>query len=369
MTGALITRFKSTDYEPIINEGDLYTTAREYLHTHGFHRAIDDTQKCFFAWKDITSSKICMRVTGIPSSRKDKVNTPIRYTLIAAAMSAEEKRCLSTWTRFFLACFTATDKEMASSAEKTLQEIGKSFDTLVENVQNDLNFAPFAKALNNVVDDSLPALVKYVSIPTDLWEKDLQFLLYSPFVKDPKNIVEILNKGAPQGAVWLDNTLACVKASPLRQKKKEWYDARKEQIFTALPLVSSFLPAGRNVLSTFRRDICSGASEVFDFFREIKQCGDRGNSHTAHDTTPCSPTRTETHTEQASSVGISVDCGHSHSAAIATKRGEASLTSATCEPEKRALGSLDDETTTAFRDKQRRLKREAMQKQLDGDTL
>jgi len=199
MKGALLTRFFNLDYSSYFDQ-PLYNTVVRVAEESGLARAIDDTRKGLLLlsrWRGLNSSVLW--VTGIPSSRKDKLKTPIRYNLVLS----DDMESLQNWACFFLWLFQHDDK---------LNYLGNDFDTLVaDNAELAVN--SFDAVLSKM--NSLRVIENSIEIV--FFESNVDYLLFSELAQDNVSLVkEVLAEGVPAGLLWNAGKLQTIPP----QKKK-----------------------------------------------------------------------------------------------------------------------------------------------------
>lgn len=210
MRGTIITRFLSQDYTAFLDK-DLFVSHRETLGATGLGRACEETRPGLIFWH---GGKIggapgnFLKVTGIPSERRDKVNTPIRYSIIMEGHKEE----LEPWAVFFLSLFEKKNTESLKATGKCLDEL------IVDNASLDEKATPdFASVLKKL--DDTKARLNAGSKTSEKPESG--YIIFSPLLGKTEYLTEVLTDSLTcAGTHWLDGEYLEVKR-PAQKKTLE----------------------------------------------------------------------------------------------------------------------------------------------------
>lgn len=187
MNGCIQTRFFAQDYSPHLDSSSSFEKSRKKLQEFGLNRACDDTRPGLVLWR--WNAERFLKVTGIPSHRKDKVKTPIRYTLIIQGEMGE----LEKWFAFFLAVFSGEDRS-------TLENLAQTLDSFIDDENTSFKEGTtFQKVLAALlpIRDGVNATYKGKGLP------DSGYDIFSPLLPDASYVSEVVLPGTPQGTLWL----------------------------------------------------------------------------------------------------------------------------------------------------------------------
>lgn len=194
MDGAVLTRFHSEDYKVFFAPG-LYADFLKKVEAVGFSRAMDDTKPGMLYWREKTRSWLW--VTGVPSARKDRIGTPIRFNLLLADSDA----VIRNWGAHCLAL-------LASPADGGLRRLGEAWDALIVDNQAfraGVGFSHLFACLEQVLQTGFEGGLSQQLV------KD--YCILSPLVPEAEFIRDVLIDTSLQGAVWSRGRLEEVPAA------------------------------------------------------------------------------------------------------------------------------------------------------------
>ncbi len=205
MKFAILTRFFSEGYHVVI--GNIHEAVLKKFMEKKLAQAMDETQPCYAWLKDISGEYI--RVTGVPSGRKDRLGRPIRYTL---SFLGEENE-ISVWKTFFAKRFME---------KNTLDDIGFFLDSFTKDNES---FVPGEKGEENILE-GLEKILTNTDPRIPPIPDNASYLLSSPLfdtgsgkedeVLSPEGLGEKLPEGTPPGCIIVDGKL-----KPVAEKKKK----------------------------------------------------------------------------------------------------------------------------------------------------
>lgn len=194
MDGAVLTRFHSEDYKVFFAPG-LYADFLKKVEAVGFSRAMDDTKPGMLYWREKPRSWLW--VTGIPSARKDRIGTPIRFNLLLADGDA----VIRNWGAHCLAL-------LSSPADGGLRRLGEAWDALIVDNQAfkaGVGFSHLFACLEQVPQTGFEGGLSQQIV------KD--YCILSPLVPEAAFIRDVLIDTSLQGAVWSRGRLEEVPAA------------------------------------------------------------------------------------------------------------------------------------------------------------
>lgn len=184
MQGAVLTRFASEDYKVFFAPA-LYTEFLEKVRSDGLEQTIDDTKPGLLYRRDRLESYLW--ITGIASTRADRIGTPIRFNLLLKGRDTD----IREWIKFFLLLLSAPSMDGIGG-------LGKAWDSLITDNQafrRGVDFSHLYKLLENICSSySLPPLS--LSVNQD-------FAILSPLVPEASFVSEVLTNTSLQGSVWV----------------------------------------------------------------------------------------------------------------------------------------------------------------------
>ncbi|MDR2140214.1 MAG: hypothetical protein LBR11_00200 [Deltaproteobacteria bacterium] len=200
MNISILTRFYDQDYIPFYNHM-LYGYVRQQLSKNGLAQAMDDSKRgvlSIFEWSDIIKPFIF--VSGLPSPRRDRLGTPIRYNLVIA----DDISSLRQWTNFFIWLFQ--NAEQLTNFVSTLDDVLAVNNELPEDV-------PPANIIIDAINSFKNKHNDYIDL---IGNENYSYIIYSAFVRDNVSLVsEVLAEEAPAGILWYDG-----KTLQIPEKKK-----------------------------------------------------------------------------------------------------------------------------------------------------
>lgn len=194
MEGAVLTRFHSEDYKVFFAPG-LYADFLKKVEAVGFSRAMDDTKPGMLYWQEKPRSWLW--VTGIPSARKDRIGTPIRFNLLLTDSDA----VIRNWGAYCLAL-------LSSPADGGLRRLGEAWDALIVDNQAfraGVGFSHLFACLEQVLQTGFEGGLSQQLV------KD--YCILSPLVPEAEFIRDVLIDTSLQGAVWSRGRLEEVPAA------------------------------------------------------------------------------------------------------------------------------------------------------------
>lgn len=194
MEGAVLTRFHSEDYKVFFAPG-LYADFLKKVEAVGFSRAMDDTKPGMLYWREKPRSWLW--VTGIPSARKDRIGTPIRFNLLLTDSDA----VIRNWSAHCLALFS-------SPADGGLRQLGEAWDALIVDNQAFRAGVGFSHLLAYLEQASKTGFEARLS---QQLVKD--YCILSPLVPEAAFVNDVLIDTSLQGAVWSRGRLEEVPAA------------------------------------------------------------------------------------------------------------------------------------------------------------
>lgn len=193
--GALLTRFYYQDYT-LYFDLSLYKKVIAFLKKTGLINAIDDTKNGLLLFQDdVDIGDQNLYITGIPSNRKDKFNTPIRYNMVFSGSVAE----IRSLVEIFLWLFRNNG---------LLQEFAAGLDSLIPD-----NTPPIRENFDEILDTLVMVKQKARDITPFIGGNEFSFFLYSQLAKDNVSLVEeVLKPNSPDGVLWYDGNIKKIKA-------------------------------------------------------------------------------------------------------------------------------------------------------------
>ena len=203
MDGAVLTRFHSEDYKVFFAPG-LYADFLKKVEAVGFSRAMDDTKPGMLYWREKTRSWLW--VTGVPSARKDRIGTPIRFNLLLADSDA----VIRNWGAHCLAL-------LDSPADGGLRRLGEAWDALIVDNQAFRAGVGFSHLLAYLEQASKTGFEARLS---QQLVKD--YCILSPLVPEAAFVNDVLIDTSLQGAVWSRGRLEEVPAAKKKNPPQQW---------------------------------------------------------------------------------------------------------------------------------------------------
>ncbi len=168
---AIITRLKFEDYK-VLGDDIKYDKFFDDCKKHELTRLFDTTQKTVLVWKKY------IFVTGISTSRKDKVNTPIRYSFLMEVENSSER------TKLFFS--------LKKYLENDNKELGNNFDNIL-NINDLCNTLPIKIEKENIIaaiNKNIPSVTIKDNIP-----HDAEYYLWTTFkpLKDKDELTKFVD--------------------------------------------------------------------------------------------------------------------------------------------------------------------------------
>lgn len=187
MKVALMTRLHADDYTCRLDTG-AYDSAQAVLERTGLKQVENDTKKGLFLWLDGESH--FLKVTGIPSGRRDVKNTSIRYNIVLQGNDDELRECAA----FFVGL-------LADGKDAELAALGKALDEHVVREDNrDYKDGVSSADVLRCLDT---AGRKEGATPLDKrgFRKEWRYVISSSLVRSADAIREVIADGIPGGVL------------------------------------------------------------------------------------------------------------------------------------------------------------------------